>query len=164
MITDRSKQTNVSEAGEVNEFLAQMNNCGQSGVLVIGATNNPMTIDKAALRGGRLELKYYIGNPDLESRKALFAISLKGRAVREPIDLDYLAHHTAGYASVDIKTIVDNAGRYVFKKKGDAITMEDLIFALNQTKSSLTPTQIAKFESMRDAFENVMPTRNKIGF
>lgn len=57
MIKDRSKQTNVSEAGEVNEFLAQLNNCGQDGVLVIGATNKPTEIDNAALRAGRLELK-----------------------------------------------------------------------------------------------------------
>ena len=164
MITDRSKHNNVSEAGEVNEFLTQMNNCGQTGVLVIGATNNPLIIDKAALRGGRLELKYYIGNPDLESRKALFSICLKGRAIREPIDYDFLAKQTDGYASVDIKTIVDNAGRYVFKKKGDAISMDDLSYALNQTKSSLTPAQIAKFESIRDSFEGKKIVRNKIGF
>lgn len=164
MITDRSQQTNVSEAGEVNEFLAQMNNCGKDGVLVIGATNNPLKIDKAAIRGGRLELKYYIGNPDLESRKSLFEINLKGRAVSGPIDTELLANKTPGYASVDIKTIVDNAGRYVFKNKRDSITMEDLLYALGQTKSSLTPAQIAQYETIRNAFENIKPSRTKIGF
>ena len=70
MIKDRSRQTNVSEAGEVNEFLAQLNNCGQNGVLVIGATNKPdRNMIKLALRAGRLELKYYIPQPDKETRK-----------------------------------------------------------------------------------------------
>ena len=75
MIKDRSKQDNVSMAGEVNEFLAQLNICGQDGVLVIGATNKPNEIDEAALRAGRLELKYYIPQPDLPTRTAIFEIN-----------------------------------------------------------------------------------------
>lgn len=162
MIMDREFQHNPSEAGEVNEFLAQMNNCGKDGVLVIAATNNPTKIDRAALRAGRLDLKYYIGNPDLESRKALFSINLRKRAVQGYIDIDKLAEQTEGYASVDIKTIVDNAGRYVFKTKRAAITMEDLEYGLAHTKSSLSPEQLARFEGIHRAFENVRPRR--IGF
>lgn len=69
MIKDRSKHNNASEAGEVNEFLTQLNNCGKDKVLVIGATNKPTELDEAALRSGRLELKYYIPQPDFETRK-----------------------------------------------------------------------------------------------
>ena len=162
MIMDREYQHNPSEAGEVNEFLAQMNNCGKDGVLVIAATNNPTKIDRAALRAGRLDLKYYIGNPDLESRKALFSINLRKRAVQGYIDIDKLAEKTEGYASVDIKTVVDNAGRYVFKTKRSAITMEDLEYGLAHTKSSLSPEQLAKFEGIHQSFEHVQ--RRKIGF
>ena len=76
MIRSRDKQDNASMAGEVNEFLTQLNNCGEYGVIVIGATNKPTEIDEAALRSGRLELKYYIPNPDLETRTQLFEIYL----------------------------------------------------------------------------------------
>ena len=163
MLTDREMQRNVSEAGEVNEFLAQMNNCGKDGVLVIGASNHPLKIDKAALRAGRLELHYYIANPDLESRMELFRINLRRRSVQGEVDLQHLAEKTEGFASVDIKAIVDNAGRYVFRQKRDAITMSDLEYALSITQSSLTYSQIKEFERIRDIFEN-KSTRNRIGF
>lgn len=153
MLADRRKHDNISMAGEVNEFLAQMNNCGSSRVLVIGATNNPVILDPAALRAGRFDLKYYIPNPDFETRKSLFEVILKKRAVSWPIDIDLLAKDTQGYASVDIKTVVDNAGRYVFKNKGTTITMPDLLYALSVTKSSLTYDQIAQYESLKKKFE-----------
>lgn len=41
MIADRSRHTNVSEYGEVNEFLTHLNNCADNHIFVIGATNNP---------------------------------------------------------------------------------------------------------------------------
>lgn len=76
MIKTRGKHNNVSEAGEVNEFLSQLNNCGKDGVLVIAASNLPTEIDEAALRAGRLELKYYIAPPDFETRKSIFEVNL----------------------------------------------------------------------------------------
>lgn len=67
LLRTRTKQQNASESGEINEFLCQINNCGETGVFVIAATNMPEEIDEAALRAGRLERKYYIGVPDVQS-------------------------------------------------------------------------------------------------
>ncbi len=167
MITDRSKHTNVSEAGEVNEFLAQLNNCGQDGVIVIGATNKPTEIDEAALRAGRLEYKYYIPQPDFETRKELFRINLSKRKTDFGIDYDKLASLTENYVSADIKLIVDTAARFVFRRHLDKITMEVLEEAVGQTKPSITVEMIKKHETIRDLFEGKVPqapVRRKIGF
>ncbi len=167
MITDRSKHNNVSEAGEVNEFLAQINNCGESGVIVIGATNKPKDIDEAVLRAGRLELKYYIPQPDLETRRAMFEINLRKRKVDFGIDYDKLAQLTENYVSADIKLIVDQAARLVFRRKLNCITMAILVEAIQNTKPSLTIDIIKKHETIRDEFEgkNVKQSeRPRIGF
>ena len=167
MITDRSKHNNVSEAGEVNEFLAQINNCGECGVIVIGATNKPKDIDEAALRAGRLELKYYIPQPDLETRRAMFEINLKNRRVDFGIDYHKLAQLTENYVSADIKLIVDQAARLVFRRRLDYITMAILEEAIQNTKPSLTNDIIKKHETMRDEFEGRKPQQNdrpRIGF
>ncbi len=164
MIADRSKQDNVSMSGEVNEFLAQLNNCGESGVIVIAATNKPKNIDEAALRAGRLELKYYIPQPDLETRKALFEINLKRRKVDFGIDYDQLAQKTENYVSADIKLIVDQAARLVFRRKLDAITMDILLEAIAGTKPSLTKEIIKQHEKIRDEFEGIKQERPRIGF
>ena len=167
MITDRSKHNNVSEAGEVNEFLAQINNCGECGVIVIGATNKPKDIDEAALRAGRLELKYYIPQPDLETRRAMFEINLRNRKVDFGIDYVKLAQLTENYVSADIKLIVDQAARLVFRRRLNCITMAILEEAIQNTKPSLTNDIIKKHETMRDEFEGRKPMqteRPRIGF
>lgn len=167
MIKDRSKHTNVSEAGEVNEFLAQLNNCGQDGIIVIGATNKPTEIDEAALRAGRLEYKYYIPQPDFETRKELFRINLNKRKSDFGLDFDKLANLTENYVSADIRLIVDTAARLVFRRHQDCITMDVLDEAIAQTKPSITIENIKKHEAIRDEFEGrkpVEPERRKIGF
>ncbi len=94
---------------EVNEFLSQLNNCAERGIFVIGTTNRIDMIDPAVLRKGRMDLQYEIPAPDLEVRKAMFKIHLKGRPCSEDIDTDRLAELTAGYASSDISFIVNES-------------------------------------------------------
>lgn len=153
MITDRSKHNTISESGEVNEFLTQLNNCGQDGVTVIAATNKPDLIDKAALRSGRLALHYYIPHPSLGTRKRLFEIYLKNRAIGPGIDYEKLAKMTENYSCSDIKEIVDNAGRIAFGSDSDCITQCMLESACLGLKSHLTLDAIKKYESIRDRFE-----------
>ncbi len=166
MITDRSRQNNVSESGEVNEFLAQLNNCGNDGVTVIGATNKPDLIDEAALRSGRLALHYYIPQPNFESRKQLFEINLKNRAVDLGIDYGKLATLTENYSCADIKEIVDNAGRSAFGGDSSCITQALLEKACGELKSHLTIDVIKKHEAIRDNFEHTekQQERKQIGF
>lgn len=165
MLTDRSKQTNVSESGEVNEFLAQLNNCGEDRVTVIGATNKPELIDEAALRSGRLALHYYIPHPSLEARKQLFEICLKGRATDIGINYGKLAEMTEYYSCADIKEIVDNAGRIAFGSNSNCITEAMLESACKGLKSHLTLSVIKKYEAIRDTFEHQdKQQQSQIGF
>lgn len=165
MIKDRRKQNNVSEAGEVNEFLTQLNNCGHDGVLVIGATNRPGEIDEAALRAGRLELKYYIPLPDKSTREKMFEIELSHRKVDFGIDYEKLAEMTDGYISADIRLIVDTSARMAFRQK-TKITELMLMEAIKNTKPSLTKESVEEHENIRRYFEGDVPqqTRKKVGF
>jgi len=166
LIRDRSAHNNATTAGAVNEFLTQLNNCGKNGVLVIAATNKPMDIDEAALRAGRLELKYYIPQPDKETRKQMFQISIRKRNYDFGIDYDRLAERTENYVSADICLVVDTAARLAFRRKIGKITMTLLEEAISQTKPSLTLEQIKRHEIIRDKFMGIKQNneRRKIGF
>lgn len=153
MIMNRSKHNNVSEQGEVNEFLAQLNNCGEDGVMVIAATNEPSLIDPAALRAGRLEQKFYIPQPDKETRKELFKVGLKNRKVELGIDYDKLAELTKNRVSADIKFIIDTAARMVFKQNANSITQRILEEAIKAVKPTVSEKEIKECEKIRDEFE-----------
>ena len=108
-VPSRGSESARHRADEVNEFLSQLNNCAERGIFVIGTTNRMDMIDPAVLRKGRLDLHYEIPAPDLETRKAMFKIHLKGRPMAEDIDVDALARQTDNYASSDIAFIVNES-------------------------------------------------------
>lgn len=166
LIRDRSAHNNATTAGAVNEFLTQLNNCGEDGVLVIAATNKPTDIDEAALRAGRLELKYYIPQPDKETRTRMFQIGIMKRNYDFGIDYELLADKTENYVSADISLVIDTAARLAFRRKIGKITMALLEEAISQTKPSLTLEQIKRHENIRDRFtgEKKSNERRKIGF
>ena len=166
LLKSRDKHNNVSEAGEVNEFLEQLNNCGKDKVLVIGATNKPKEIDEAALRAGRLELKYFIPLPDQPARSQLFKIELSKRSSSELIDYNKLSEMTIDYSCADIKLLIDTAARIVFRNKKDEISEEDVIAAMSSIKPSLSKAAIKVHLKIRDEFDNpnANETRRSIGF
>lgn len=150
----------------VNEFLAQMNNCGEDGVFVIGATNLPSTIDPAILGAGRLDKKIYIPTPDFEARVSLFKMYLEKRPIEIGIDYNKLAELTEDYASKDIQFICDEAARQVVRV-APRICMENILLAIKETIPTSTKEQLAKYRMERDKMQGKKSDNNnrpRIGF
>lgn len=165
MLADRSRHTNVSEYGEVNEFLTQLNNCADNHVFVIGATNNPKGIDSAALRSGRLDIKVYVPAPDKTERIALFKLYLKD-IVEDDVDYELLAEKTDGYVSKDVCSLINNAARETARANLEIISMQTLLDTIEKYKKQLPSVSkdvLKKHEKLRDEFENHID-RKPVGF
>ena len=78
-VPNRSNRGAEHQAGEVNEFLSQLNNCAQRGIFVIATSNRPDMIDPAVLRTGRIDKMVYVPMPDKDARKEMFKLNLEGR-------------------------------------------------------------------------------------
>ncbi len=96
---------------------------------VIAATNKPEMIDSAILRSGRIELKFFISEPDYETRIQLFLEYVKNRNVNKNIDYNFLARLTDNYVTADIKLIVDTAARLAFRQKKEFIELDGVKWA-----------------------------------
>ena len=165
LVPKRDVINNASQSAEVNEFLSQLNNCGNDGVFVIATTNRPDKIDTAVLRSGRIDFKIFVPTPDFEARKALFRIILKDRPADESIDYDKFAKITEGYLASDISAIVQMAAREAFRAKSE-ITGKLLINATKSTTPSLSKSQIKEYDKMRQEFEKRTDDNNRkrVGF
>ena len=166
LIVDRSRHTNVSEQGEVNVFLTNLNNCADRGIFVIGATNHPEMIDKAALRSGRLEIKVYVPAPDKEARKSLLELLLKGRCSSD-IDIEKLAEMTKGYVSKDIDILINKAALIAARADLEEISMTNMLNAIEQSKCELPSVSskvLTEHEAIRDEFEGRKGGRTRVGF
>lgn len=121
---------------EVNEFLAQLNNCSKRGIFVIGTTNRIELIDPAVLRKGRMDLHVEIPAPDEQTRGAIFQLHLRERPVSDDIDAQELAQMTENYAAADIAFIVNEAAMMA-ALADDLIRQEYLVNSIKCNKSSL---------------------------
>jgi transitional endoplasmic reticulum ATPase len=169
MVPNRENVNNQSQSGEVNEFLSQLDNIGDSGVFVIGSTNKPDLIDKAVLRAGRLEKWFFIPPPDFEARKAMFELYLKNRPLDFGIDYDKLAKLTNNYVSSDIKLLIDESSRKTIRDKSKRISMETLEFIIHNQKPTVSLSELRKYEFVRQKIENDIETkpindRPRVGF
>ena len=159
---------NISQmnANAVNEFLAQMNNCSEDGIFIIGATNRPTAIDPAILRSGRLDKHIYLPPPDFEAREKMFEIYLKKRPIELGLDYAAFASSTENFVSSDIKFICDEASRKALKLEvriSEIIVME----VIRSMKPSLSHTDLLTYEEIKNKMENGRINKqgtNKIGF
>jgi SpoVK/Ycf46/Vps4 family AAA+-type ATPase len=162
----------------VNQMLYEMDGveANNENVLVIAATNAPWDVDPALRRSGRFSKTLYVPEPDFGSRSAIIKIHAKKRPLSGGIPYQRLALATAGYASADLKAIVDEAAaipwREAFKSgKERKVRGGDFIKAIRKKKSSLPPwyeqakKQIGKQEEITivDGKEHKKVTDSKMG-
>ena len=163
-VPNRSGKGSEHQAGEVNEFLSQLNNCAQRGIFVIATSNRPDMIDPAVLRTGRIDKMIYIPMPDKTARKEMFNLHLSGRPC-EDIDVERLAELTDGYIASDIAYIVnDSAMGAAFCDK--LISQQMLESTISSIHPSISKEIVASYERLHHKMEE-SETRNKrpkIGF
>ncbi|MBN2477992.1 ATP-binding protein [Candidatus Micrarchaeota archaeon] len=107
----------------VNQLLYEMDGveANNQNVLTVAATNAPWDVDPALRRSGRFSKAIYIPEPDFSSRKAILEMHAKKRPVSKGIPYFLLAMATAGYASSDLKAVVEEAASYPWKEAFFAI-------------------------------------------
>lgn len=162
----------------VNQMLYEMDGveANNENVLVIAATNAPWDVDPALRRSGRFSKTLFIPEPDFGSRAAIIKIHAKKRPLSGGIPYHRLALATAGYASADLKAVVEEAAaipwREAFKSgKERKVKTSDFIQAIKKKKSTLPPwyeqakKQIGKQEEITivDGKEHKKVSDSKMG-
>ena len=161
-----NSSVNHMNTSAVNEFLAQMNNSGDDGVFIIGATNRPNSIDPAILRAGRLDKHIYLPPPDVEARELMFKLYLEKRPTDIGLDYSELAKATENYVSSDIKFLCDEASRMALRSKS-RITKEILLETIRSNKPSISLAELNSYIQIRAKMEGQQTDTNqqqRIGF
>ncbi len=110
----------------LNQLLTEMDGFdGNKGLVILAATNRPESLDKALLRPGRFDRRVIMNLPDLEGRKAILQVHLKG-VKHGNIDLDRVGRATSGSSGADIANIVNEAALRAVRLGKSQIETEDL--------------------------------------
>lgn len=160
-------------AGEVNEFLTHFNNAAKDGVYIFLMTNNPLLLDPAALRPGRVDKKFYVSLPDANAREEFFRIRFRDIPGAREMDYSDLAAQTEGMTFADLDYVATEACREVFL---DAIQLNaNIVLPVTQevvedviatAPRSVSEDDMRKYEAIREEFSGRVKGigRKRIGF
>ena len=129
---------NDERENTLNQLLTEMDGFGtNNGVIVMAATNRADVLDRALLRAGRFDRQIYVELPDIEERKAIFEVHMKGLKLGKDIDKDFLAKQTPGFSGADIANACNEAALCAARKGKTEIEKQDFLDAIDRIVGGL---------------------------
>jgi cell division protease FtsH len=117
----------------LNQLLVELDGFeGNTGVIVMAATNRPDILDPALLRPGRFDRQITVDAPDVEGREAILSVHARGKPLGEDIDLGVLARRTPGFTGADLANLINEAALLSARKHLKQITMVELEEAIDR--------------------------------
>ncbi|HET9442671.1 MAG TPA: ATP-dependent zinc metalloprotease FtsH, partial [Acidimicrobiales bacterium] len=117
----------------LNQLLVELDGFeGNTGVIVMAATNRPDILDPALLRPGRFDRQIVVDAPDIEGRKAILDVHAKGKPLAKELDLEVLARRTPGFTGADLANLINEAALLATRRRKAEITMSELEEAIDR--------------------------------
>ncbi len=130
--------SNDERESTLNQLLVEMDGfSGETGIIVLAATNRPDVLDTALLRPGRFDRQISIDKPDLKGRQHIFKVHLKPIKISTKVDIHKLAEQTPGFAGADIANICNEAALIAARKGKEHVEMEDFQDAVDRVIGGL---------------------------
>lgn len=153
MLPKRRESNSTVMQRVVPQFLAELEGFGgkASNLLFVGATNEPWSLDPAAMRPGRFDEKIYVPLPDPVARRRILDLNLAGRPLDADVDLALLTERLAGYSGADVVQVCLRASTVAFLDAVErdierAIAWTDFEAALAAVKPSVSAKDLERFE------------------
>jgi cell division protease FtsH len=122
----------------LNALLVEMDGfSSNSGVIVMGATNRPETLDAALMRPGRFDRHVLVDRPDVAGREEILNVHLQNIKVDADVDVKALAAITSGFVGADLANMVNESALLAARKGQKAVTMADFNEAVERTSAGL---------------------------
>jgi len=130
--------SNDERENTLNQLLVEMDGFGgDSGIIILAATNRPDVLDSALLRPGRFDRQISIDKPDVKGRETIFLVHLKPIKHSEKLDIHKLAEQTPGFAGADIANVCNEAALIAARKGKDQVEMNDFQDAIDRVIGGL---------------------------
>ena len=117
----------------LNQILAEMDGFQRdTGVIVIGATNKPESLDSALLRPGRFDRRIILDLPDIKGREAILKIHCKDKPLALDVRLKETAERTPGFSGADLANLVNEAAILAARRNKKNIYQEEFLESIEK--------------------------------
>ena len=111
----------------LNQLLVEMDGFGgNSGVIVMAATNRPDILDPALLRPGRFDRQVTVNYPNQKGREEILKVHSRNKPLEKAVDLMRIAQMTAGFTGADLANVLNEAALLAARKGKNLIGMNDV--------------------------------------
>ena len=134
----------------LNQLLTEMDGFeGNSGIIVIAATNRPDVLDKALMRPGRFDRQVIVDYPDLQGRLGILEVHARGKKIAPEVALDAIARRTPGFSGADLANLLNEAAILTARRHKEAVTMLEIHDAIDRIVAGMEGVPLVDSKSKR---------------
>ncbi len=157
----------------LNQLLVEMDGfAGNTGVVVMAATNRQDILDPALLRPGRFDRQIYVGYPDIKGREGILKVHARKKPLSDDVDLHVVAQATGGFTGADLENLMNEGALLAARRNEAVIRMKDLheamikVIAGPEKRSQVVTPQAKKLTAYHEAGHAVamrfLPTQDPV--
>ncbi len=111
----------------LNQLLTEMDGFeGNSGIIIVAATNRPDVLDSALMRPGRFDRQVTVDRPDYAGRLQILNVHAKDKTLSKDVDLDKVARRTPGFTGADLANLLNEAAILAARKDLDIVSNDEV--------------------------------------
>merc|ERR1712100_44169 len=111
----------------LNQLLTEMDGFeGNSGIIIIAATNRPDVLDSALMRPGRFDRQVTVDAPDIKGRLSILDVHCRNKKLQSELTLDSIARRTPGFTGADLANLMNEAAILTARRRKDAIGLSEI--------------------------------------
>jgi cell division protease FtsH len=117
----------------LNQLLVEMDGFeGNTGVIIIAATNRPDVLDAALLRPGRFDRQVVVDRPDFKGRLEILKVHARGKTLGKDVDVEKIARRTPGFTGADLANLLNEAAILAARRNLTEISMDEVNDAVDR--------------------------------
>jgi cell division protease FtsH len=117
----------------LNQLLTEMDGFeGNTGIIIIAATNRPDVLDAALMRPGRFDRQVVVDRPDYSGRLEILNVHARGKTLSKDVDLEKIARRTPGFTGADLSNLLNEAAILAARRNLTEISMDEVNDAIDR--------------------------------
>ncbi|HAC65701.1 MAG TPA: cell division protein FtsH [Cyanothece sp. UBA12306] len=134
----------------LNQLLTEMDGFeGNTGIIIIAATNRPDVLDSALMRPGRFDRQVIVDAPDFKGRIEILEVHARNKKLDPDVSIEAIARRTPGFSGADLANLLNEAAILTARRRKEAITLLEIDDAVDRVVAGMEGTPLVDSKSKR---------------
>jgi cell division protease FtsH len=134
----------------LNQLLTEMDGFeGNTGIIIIAATNRPDVLDSALMRPGRFDRQVIVDAPDFKGRIEILEVHARNKKLDPDVSIEAIARRTPGFSGADLANLLNEAAILTARRRKETITLLEIDDAVDRVVAGMEGTPLVDSKSKR---------------